>query len=94
MSDEDVGAGAGRDVRPPDPHLRLDDLLLLHEEMADAAKDDALNVSCVNLVNPPSKKEKTASDEKKNGATRRTKPAGFSFFRPPKGWVHKYKKEE
>lgn len=45
MSDEDVSAGAGRDVRSAHPDLRLDDLLLLHEEVADAAEDDALSAN-------------------------------------------------
>lgn len=42
---EDIGSRAGSDVRAADPDLRVDDLLLLHEEVAHAQEDDALNPS-------------------------------------------------
>lgn len=42
VPDENLGAGARGDVRPAGAHLHLHDLLLLHEEMADAPQDDAL----------------------------------------------------
>lgn len=41
---ENLSPRPRRDMCPPHSHLRLHDLLLLHEEVADAAQNDALSM--------------------------------------------------
>lgn len=50
MSNENLSAGARGDVCSSGAHLYLDDLLLLHEEMADTSQNDALRTRRIIIV--------------------------------------------